>query len=457
MSGRLRRLRTGTGLGATLLRAVAGSSGLRILGMGFSFLAGIQLARGLGVEGYGVYGLAMSIIAMLTIPTEFGVPQLLTREVAAAQVREDPGGIRSVIRWGRRTVLTTSVAVAVLVFAWLWWSGKGLTSALGMTLAAGLVMVPLVALGNLQSASLRGLQQIVKGQLPDTLVRPVLFSGLLAIAAISATLNQPYVAMALGAIAAGGSCLLASVLLWRALPRGEFDRTTTAESGTWLWVALPMALTEGMRVLQAHVVVIALGALSTAVMVGFYRVATSAAQFIALVVTIFNVVAAPIISRLYAKSDREELQRVLRWLALGMSVGTAALALPFLVIGDWLIALAFGKEFVGATTPLRILCLGAVGNAFFGVGGVVLNMSHHEKRVTRAAVIALVALVLISMPAIHWYGAVGAAVANVLSMLLWRFVMWADCRRLLGVDCSLLGFAYSKVAPASRLGGSLNP
>src|SRR5690606_3420617 len=142
-------------------------------------------------EGYGTYGLAMSIIAMLTIPTEFGVPQLLTREVAAAQVNGDTGRIRAVIRWGRRTVLSTSGAVAVLVLGWLWWSRKGFTSPLGMTLAAGLVMVPLVAVGNLQSASLRGLQHIVKGQIPDTLLRPVLFSLLLAAAALSANLHAP--------------------------------------------------------------------------------------------------------------------------------------------------------------------------------------------------------------------------------------------------------------------------
>src|SRR5690606_17389976 len=96
----LRRLLSGRGVAETLIRALVGSSGLRLLGVGFSFLVGIQLARGLGVEGYGIYGLAMSIIAVLTIPTEFGLPQLLTREVAAAQSRGDFGRIRTIIRWG---------------------------------------------------------------------------------------------------------------------------------------------------------------------------------------------------------------------------------------------------------------------------------------------------------------------------------------------------------------------
>src|SRR5690606_4848102 len=133
----LRRVRLGKGIGATLMRSVAGSSGLRLVGMGFSFLVGIQLARGLGPEGYGIYGLAMSIIAMLTIPTEFGVPQLLTREVAAAQAVGDVGSIRAVIRRGRRMVLATSVVVACPVLARLPWAGKGVGSGPGLALMGG--------------------------------------------------------------------------------------------------------------------------------------------------------------------------------------------------------------------------------------------------------------------------------------------------------------------------------
>ena len=47
------------GLSPTLLRALLGSAGIRTVGMGLSFLVGVQLARALGVEGYGIYGLAM--------------------------------------------------------------------------------------------------------------------------------------------------------------------------------------------------------------------------------------------------------------------------------------------------------------------------------------------------------------------------------------------------------------
>src|SRR5690606_41939833 len=105
---RLRDYLGGAGLGPVLVKAVTGSAGLRIAGMGFGFLVGVQLARGLGAEGYGTYGVAMSIIALLTVPTEFGLPQLLTREVASAQVRQDWARMRGILRWSSRVSLLLS-------------------------------------------------------------------------------------------------------------------------------------------------------------------------------------------------------------------------------------------------------------------------------------------------------------------------------------------------------------
>src|SRR5690606_24388717 len=167
----LRQYLSGNGIGAVLVKAVAGSAGLRIAGMGFGFLVGVQLARGLGAEGYGIYGVAMSIIALLTVPTEFGLPQLLTREVAAAHVKQDWGRMKGILGWSTRGWMRIAAAVGAAVMAWLLLAGQGLRSTLGSTLLVGLLMVPLVALVALRSAALRGLQLIVRGQVPDVLLR----------------------------------------------------------------------------------------------------------------------------------------------------------------------------------------------------------------------------------------------------------------------------------------------
>ena len=50
---------------------------------------------------------------------------------------------------------------------------------LGLTLLVGVLMIPVAAQVSLQAAALRGLQQIVRGQLPDVVLRPAFYSLLL--------------------------------------------------------------------------------------------------------------------------------------------------------------------------------------------------------------------------------------------------------------------------------------
>lgn len=438
MIQRARKYLAGPELGPLLIKAVIGSAGLRIAGMFFGFLVGVQLARGLGVEGYGIYGLAMSIIALLTVPTEFGLPQLLTREVAAMQVAKDWGRLRGILKWSSKTVLLTSAAIAIAVMVWLAAAERDLNSPLAMTLIVGLFMVPLVALGGLRGATLRGLQHIVKGQLPDTLVRPASFSLLLFVVPLLTVPLNPALAMALGWVSAAFAFGVAAAMLRKNLPPEIHDAIPHIQSRAWWSSTLPMALTEGMRVLQGHLVILLLGGMATVAMVGIFRVASSVALLVAVPATLLNVVGAPIIARLHAQGDRARSQRFLSWVALGMVGGTLLLTLPFIVAGVPLLSIAFGVEFGDANSPLLVLCGSAVINGFFGANATLLNMTGHQARVTRASGLSVALLLLVSPPLINSLGVNGAAIATALAMLAWNILMWRDARRLLAMDTSLL-------------------
>lgn len=442
MISRARNYLAGPGLGPLLVKAVVGSAGIRIAGMGFGFLVGVQLARGLGAEGYGVYGIAMSIIALLTVPTEFGLPQLLTREVAAAQVAGNWARLRGVLQWASRAVLKISLAVAMAVLAWFAIAGQGMASPLGLTLMTGLLLVPLVAQGNIRSAALRGLQHIVKGQLPDALFRPALYSLLLFLVPLLIVPLSPAVAMGLGAISAAFAMLMAALMLQKEMPRQAVTSDVVIETRAWWSSALPMALTEGMRVLQAHMVILLLGIMSTVAMVGVYRVASSVTLLVAMPVTLFNLVSAPVIARLYAGGDHRRLQRLLAWVAAGMTVCVLLLAAPFLVAGDFMLGRIFGGEFSNANTTLLILCAGVVANGFFGANAILLNMSGHQGRVTKASGISLILLVMVLPPLIRIFGIAGAAIGSSLAMTVWNFLMWRDALRLLSLN-SCLGAIFT--------------
>jgi O-antigen/teichoic acid export membrane protein len=426
------------GLGPLLVKAVIGSAGLRFAGIFFGFLVGVQLARGLGVEGYGIYGLAMSIIALLTVPIEIGLPQLLTREVAVAELTGNRGRLRGILRWANRTAIFTTITIVILVAASLAATQEDLASPLSMTLLAGLLMAPLVAFSNLRAATLRGFHHIVKGQLPDTLVRPASFSILLFIVSLLSIPLSPAFAMGLGAVSAAVALVVGATMLRSALPSEIRVAAAETQSRDWWASTLPMALSEGMRVLQGHLVILLLGFMATASMVGVFRAASSVYLLIAVPFTLLNIVGAPIIARLHAQGDRARSQRLMSWIALGIVGTTILLTLPFVVAGEMLLSMVFGVGFGDANAPLLVLCASAIINGFFGASTTLLNMTGHHARVTRASGISLATLAVTSPPLINYFGVMGAASAAALSLILVNALAWRDALNLLGLDTSVI-------------------
>ena len=212
------------------------------------------------------------------------------------------------------------------------------------------------------------------------------------------------------------------------------------QSRAWWGSALPMALTEGMRVLQGHLGILLLGFMATLSTVGLFRVASSIALLVAVPVTLLNVVGAPVIARLHAQGDTDRLQRLLSWFALGMTCCTLLLTLPFIVAGTPLLSFVFGEEFGEANMALLVLCGSIVISSFYGANAALLNMTGHQSRVTRATGVSLALLVLTSPVLILLEGDVGAAMASALSMIVWNSLMWRDANRLLALDTSILPF-----------------
>jgi O-antigen/teichoic acid export membrane protein len=424
--------------GPTLVRAFAGSAGIRIAGMALGFLVGVQLARGLGAAGYGVYGLAMSIVSLVMIPVEFGLPQLVTREVASGHARQDLAHVRGVFAWANRVILRLSLAIFVIGLAgWLLF-GDRLNEDLRSALLAGAFLIPSIALANLRGAALRGMQQIVRGQIPEVVLRPAIFSVLLfGISVVLPSGLTPSAAMAMHAVAVALTLVFAAYMLRAVFPTGRLEVPSRSTTQTWLHSTIPMALTEAMRVLQGNFSVLLLGALATTVAVGIFRVASSMSLLLNMPVALIHVVSGPIISRFHASNDTNRLQKLLSWTALSMVVGSVCMTIPFVFFGAEILGLLFGSEYSPSNGSLLILSAGSIVGSAFGPGATLLNMTGHEKRVTRSLGLSLLLLATLSLPLIFYFGAIGAALANSISFVFWSVVLWNDGRKFLGVDASL--------------------
>jgi O-antigen/teichoic acid export membrane protein len=242
--------------------------------------------------------------------------------------------------------------------------------------------------------------------------------------------------MALYSITAACSFLIAHRWLKQRLP--EAVPAKVVEDGRrWIASCIPMGLTDGMRTLQLQLSVALLAILAAPTTVGLIGVANATATIAAKAMPIIGRVALPVIAELHADGDRDRLQKAISAFAFAQFGGVALLSLPLLLFPSSLLSLAFGESFGAAGTTLRIILAGQIGNAFFGPNVILLNMTHHEREVTRAMAIALVLNIILVPIGVSLWGIVGAALAFVASLLTWNLITWADAKRLLGIDTSV--------------------
>ena len=442
------------GMRAAMVRGLSYGAIMRVAGMGLSFLVGWQLARGLGVEGFGVYGLATSTVALLSIASEFGVPFVVTREVAVGVERQEWGRVAGVIRWADRAVLLLSGIVFVVGAVMLtlpMWLGDGAAAddATGptyrRTLLVALLVVPILGLAKNRFFALRGLMFIGLGQLNELLIRPGLLAALLGAFSLAGWLGwvatdlTPPIAMAFQVVAVAIGLVVGTLLLRGRRPREADGIAPLIETGAWSRAAAPMGLSSGIRVLQQHALTLVLGAIGSAAAVGLFQCASRVGVVATMPLNLMAIVVGPAFARLHAGGDRDRIQRLAARASWAMFGGTLLMLLPFAFVGRTLFATVFDDDFADANATLLVLGAAHLFTAATGASSVLLNMTGHERDVARAGLLSCLGSIAAAALLIPPYQEMGAAVAYGVGSVIWKGLLWRAARRRTGIDPSLFG------------------
>lgn len=427
------------GLSRSLASTTLWSICLRVAGMATTFLVGVQLARYLKPAGFGTYGVLMALVALLGVAAQIGSPGLATREVAAARTLNNWPVLGGVLKWLTIAVTLVSLLLsAMLLAAVLLWP-KPIDAAFRTAAIWGSLLVPLMTITTLISAQLRGLHRIIKGQLLDILIRPLIHSILcLAIFLLYGRLS-PATAIALHALAALVALAIGVAWLVTAIPPQVRGARPVAHFRSWLTSATPLWLIDGLRQLDGVYAILLMGLITTAAETGTFRVAVSSAVPLALPITVLNVVLAPTIGRFYELGDRRRLQLLLGASAAAMFGAALLITLTLAVMGKWLIVSLFGPEYAGAATPLLILSAAQTVNGFCGVGTTLLVMVRAERPLMLFFALSVTAGILLAVPLITLHGANGAATAALISTTINALLTWRYSRKNLHLEPSLLG------------------
>lgn len=415
---------------------------IKLSAMFLGFFVAMILARQLGPGGYGVYAFVLSLIALLAVPAQLGLPTLVLRETAKYRADADWDGLKSLWRWSSLIVLGLSSGIAMLVFMVAQLLPGQIDSTLRTTLFFGLILAPLVALGGLRAAALRGLGWVNAGQLPEAVLRPGIFVVLLLVLAETPGLERlsPGLAMALHAVSAAIAFVVGAMILLRARPFTLTARKKRVyETRNWISSALSLSLVSGMMLINQNTDIIMLGVFRPTEEVGLYRVAISSASLVAFGLNAVTMVAAPEFARLHRVGDTARLARVARHTAQLIFMLALPIALFFVFFGADFLGFAFGEEFRQAHLSLAILSLGQLVNGAFGSVGALLNMTGHERATARGVAWAAAINILLNCLLIPPFGLTGAAVATAIAMAVWNLLLWRSVAKKLGVSSLAFG------------------
>ncbi|NNC91455.1 MAG: flippase, partial [Acidimicrobiia bacterium] len=395
------------------------------------------LARLLGTDGYGAYALAIAWIELLMLTATLGVESLMVREIARLQELQ-PERSRSYALWSTKTVVVTSVTTAVI--------GGGVIVVLQSSQApdavlvqiVALLLLPLWALTRIGQGILRGVGRIYSGQVPESLLVPVIILGSVGLISLTAVDLTPAVAMSLRLAGVAVALAAIAVIMWRSLPPGKVIRLPKVESRGLIRSALALVLISTIFLVATRTDIVMLGALADLDAVGSYTVASRGAGFLVFPFAALNIVLAPAIASLYAAGNRRQLQSVLTWGARFAFLAALPIALGLVVFGSLFLDV-FGEGFGIGLEPLRILTVGSLVASAAGSTGLIMTMTGHETSAAKVVGLAAVVNIVLNLLLIPPFGSVGAAWATVISTNLWTIMLAWWVRRNLRIDPSIVG------------------
>lgn len=413
------------------------SVGLKLTSLALGFGTTVLLVRLLSKSDFGTYSMLISASLILGVFVQFGMPTLATRELARLSDQRAHADIRSFKRFSLQLILALSVLLAVIT-ATVFWLDLTAYDLGGLIVVLMLAMVLLNSLIKLFCGQIRGHSWVISSQLPELIIRPAAFFLLLLAASffvisLESTLWIYCAAAATGLLfslfclqrigsqqepAAAPSLKPASQAASTSTPAAT-DRSATV----WIKSGVPLMLAGGVVIINQNLDTLLLGTLATTEDVAQYRVCARLTALIAFGLAAVSAVQSPVISRLYHAGSIQDLETLVRKGALLCLLIALPLVAVMTVAPQTLLLILFGSEYRDAATVLIILSLGQLANAAFGILGVLLNMTGHERCTLIGVFVALSASVLLNLVLVPQYGAIGAAIAQSLSLLTWNVIL----------------------------------
>jgi len=420
---------------------------IKVATAGLTYLMYVILSRLMGGTEYGYFAFGLALATILAIGANFGQQTAILRYWPEEMVAGRPAKAIAALRSGGAITLIASAVLMVGLALGAAGTGVFDHGPVAHLYTAAALILPL-ALAEYWSSALRAQGSVWTGLSPRDLVwRTALPLAVVALYYGFGVLLSGWAALLLTAFVLGLSLALQYGLA-RAR-RYEIAAGTQGLRGYWAEhgrASRSFFLGTVLDSAALNVDIIFVGLLVAPSAAGVYFNAFRTAGLLTLFMFAMTLVVAPMVAHHWHAGELRKAQAITALCAWAGFLFSLVVFAGFVLFGDQVMSLFGGSHEQGALL-LIILSVGLLVDAATGPSRIVMMMTGHERAYVRIFGAVIVAGMVVQVPVILAYGAIGAAIVNTLARIAAQLaIAWYSHRRI-GLDTTLLGaFLVNRMA-----------
>jgi O-antigen/teichoic acid export membrane protein len=436
--------------GTSTKRLVRGSSLLfagQLLSKGSNFALQVMIVRCLSQSDYGAFAYALSIVTFVHYVVNLGMGRAVSRFVPIYHEERDWSRLFGSIAMIALTIVSLGLAIALALHGLKGFVGGRLVSdELAMSLLLVMIfLAPVQALDEMMVGLFASLASPKAIFFRKHVLTPALKFAVVAVLVIQ---GRDVHFLASGYVAAGVlGVLVYCVLLWRTMENAGILQHFSFRGMKMPWrdiltFSIPLLTTDLVFVVMNTMDAVLLEHFKDTTAVASLRAVQPAAKMNELVMKSFATLFLPMAARLFARQDREGLNKLYWqtaiWIAC-FSFPVFALTAP---LAEPMTVLLYGERYADSAIILAMLSFGYYFNAATGFNGMTLKVYRMVKYVVTLNVVTAVINLLLNLFLIPRWGAVGAATGTLCALVIHNILKQTGL--LLGTGISIFDWRYAR-------------
>lgn len=420
----------------------------RIIAMAINFGVQVLTVRYLSKSDYGAFAYALTVVSTASMAALFGLDKAIVRFVPIYHERKDYKKMFGTVLIALATIAAIGLAMVLLVFGLRGFlTSTVITDPLSISLL--LILIALSPMEALDSV-FQGLLAVFAQPRAIFFRRHILGPGLKLAAVLLVIVSRSNVYLLAAGYLLGGLLgilvyvsMLARVLKDTGLLAYLNLRELKIPAREIFSFSLPLLSSDLVSIARTTMIVVLLGYFHSTTSVAEFRAIVPVAGLNLLVLQSFKFLYTPLAARMFAREDREGINK-LYWQT---AVWIAVLSFPIFVLSFSLArpltVLLFGDRYAESGLLLALLAFGNYFNAALGFNTYTLRVYGRVGYIVLVDVITTLLSLGLSLLLIPRFGALGAAISASSTLVIYNLLNHTGLLLRTGID--LFQWRYLRV------------